>query len=435
MLPKDENTPDFLAQAGQIREILGQGKLSSADYRRYLNRKPNDTAQREEAIFALAENTRKGGDAHKAIKLLSDHRKLLSKSGRVHADATAAVLYAQTGQHENAAGLLKKAKRGYSKSMQKSSPEARDAVAAAAYALIQPSFKDYQNLQLRKGLDNKVVKKKSQLLANLEKQYQEVINYQSPDWALKACFQMAQINDEFARFLQEAPLPKLAPEQKQQYRTLVAQKAAGYNKKAEQYRQTSAQLAAKWEICDPDLIAYTQTKPGGDGGATGSFSPRRAHKPLELETLADQVLNPLHGELLQKPDTYRARLRLAEVYLQRGDFAQALLAAQDALEKTPKSAQKLRAHCLNTIGVCRLYLGEDRLAHQELKQALAVDKHQAAAKINLAGLLKHYGYDKKAQSLLVGVNIPRGGDANTGVIHPRAGELFYVSKKVSQKTQ
>jgi Tfp pilus assembly protein PilF len=95
----------------------------------------------------------------------------------------------------------------------------------------------------------------------------------------------------------------------------------------------------------------------------------------------------------------------------------------------------MRAHCLNTIGVCRLYLGEDRLAHQELKAALAVDKHQAAAKINLAGLLKHYGYDKKAQSLLAGVSAPQGGDPSMGVIHPRAGELFYVSKKVSQKTQ
>jgi tetratricopeptide (TPR) repeat protein len=308
-------------------------------------------------------------------------------------------------------------------------------IAAADYASIQPLQKQYQNLQLGKVLDNGVVKNKSKLLAKLEKEYQAVINYQSPDWALKACFQMAQINDEFARFLLEAPLPKLAPEQKKQYRTLVAQKAAGYQKKADQYRRTSATLAAKWEVCDPDMKAYTQVKPGGATDNIGLFSARRADKALELETLADQVLKPLHSELLRKPDTHRTRLRLAEAYLQRGDFAQALLAAQYALEKTPKSDKKMRANCLNTIGVCRLYLGEDRQAHQELKEAISIDKQQVAAKINLAGLLKHYGYNKKAQSLLVGVNAPQSSDPSMGVIHPRAGELFYVSKKVSQNSQ
>jgi cellulose synthase operon protein C len=435
LLPEDNNTRDFLAQAGQIRDILGQGKLSSADYKRYLNRNPGDQTQREEAIFTLAQNARESGDAHAAIKMLFDHRKMLSDAGQVRADASVAVLYAQTGQYKNAASQLKKAQKKYSKAIGKSSSEARDAVAAATYATIQPLQKQYQDLQLGKKLDNGVVKKKSKLLTNLEQQYQNVINYQSPDWALKACFQMAQINDEFARFLLEAPSPKLAPEQKKQYRTLVAQKADGYRKKADQYRQTSAALATKWEVCDPDLSAYTQVKSGSATASVGSFSARRSDKALELETLDDQVLKPLHNELLHKPETRRIRLRLAEVYLQRGDFAQALLAAQYALQKTPKSDKKMRASCLNTIGVCRLYLGEDRLAHQEFKEAVSIDKQQVAAKINLAGLLKHYGYNAKAQSLLVGVNAPQGSDPDMGVIHPRAGELFYVSKKVSQKSQ
>lgn len=435
ILPKHENTRDFLAQAGQIRSILGQGKLSSADYRRYLNRQPTDQNLREEAIFALVDNTSKGGEAHTAIKLLSDYRKLLSKSGRVRADATAAALYAQTGQYKNADSLLKKAKKGYSKGMQKSAPQARDALAAGAYAAVQPLQKSYQNLQLKKTLDNAVVKKKSKLLAKLEKAYQDVLNYQSPDWALKACFQMAQVNDEFAGFLSAAPLPKLAPEQKEQYKALVAQKAASYTQKADQYRQTSAKLARKWEVCDPELAPYTQTQKGDGTGGPGNFSPRRADKALALETLSDDVLSPLHSQLLKKPDTYGARMRLSATYLQHGDFAQALLAAQDALEKAPKSDKKTRANCHNIIGVCRLYLGEDRLAHQELKQALAVNKQQVAAKINLAGLLKHYGYTKKAQDLLIGVSAPKGSASTTGVIHPRAGELFYVSKKVSQKTQ
>jgi tetratricopeptide (TPR) repeat protein len=434
VLPEDENTRDFLAQAGQIRDVLGQGKLSSADYQRYLNRRPADQTQREEAIFALAENARSGGDAHTAIKLLFDHRKLLSKTGRVRADATAAVLYAQTGQYKNASRQLRKAQKAYSKAIGKSNPDARDAVAAATYSTLQPLQKQYQNLQLKKVLDNGIVKKKSKLLTRLEKEYQAVINYQSPDWALKACFQMAQVNDEFARFLLKAPLPKLAPEQKEQYRALVAQKADGYRKKADQYRRTSATLANKWEVCDPDLSAYTQARADSAKTNVGRFSARRADKALELETLDDQVLNPLHSELLHKPETRHTRLRLAKAYLQRGDFAQALLAAQYALEKTPKSDKKMRANCLNTIGVCRLYLGEDRLAHQELKQAIAMDKKQVAARINLAGLLKHYGYTQKARSLLIGVNAPKGNDPGMGVIHPRAGELFYVSKKVSQKS-
>lgn len=435
VLPKNENTRDFLAQAGQIRGILGQGKLSSTDYKSYLSRQPSDQNLREDAVFALVENTSKGGEAHAAIKLLSDYRKLLSNSGRVRADATAAVLYAQTGQYKNADKLLKRAKKEYSKKMQQSSPMARDAVAAGAYAVVQPLQKRYQSLQMKKKLDNGVVKQKSKLLASLEKEYQQVINYQSPDWALKACFQMAQVNDEFARFLSEAPLPKLAPEQKEQYRTLVAQKAAGFTQKADQYRQTSAKLARKWEVCDPELAPYTQTQKGSGASSPGHFSPRRADKALALETLSDETLKPLHSQLLKKPDTHGARVRLAETYLQHGDFAQALLAAQDVLDKASKSDKTTRAQCLNTIGVCHLYMGEDRLAHQDLKQALALNKQQVAAKINLAGLLKHYGYTKKAQNLLVGVSAPQGSDTTAGVIHPRAGELFYVSKKVSQKTQ
>ena len=81
--------------------------------------------------------------------------------------------------------------------------------------------------------------------------------FKAPTWALKACFRANELNREFADFLLNSPVPsELNTEERQQYKTLIQQKAQAYVDKADQYLKTCVQMAHKWEICDPKLYGY-----------------------------------------------------------------------------------------------------------------------------------------------------------------------------------
>ena len=130
--------------------------------------------------------------------------------------------------------------------MAQSDVDLKDAVAQMDYNNVKRTSGRYFNLQLKGRLDDKIVAAKKKQLEKLEKGYQRVLKYQSPPWALRACYRMAELNQEFARFLKESPIPALSPEQKKQYVQLLDKKAQQYSKKAEKYYQTCLQLAHKW---------------------------------------------------------------------------------------------------------------------------------------------------------------------------------------------
>ena len=86
----------------------------------------------------------------------------------------------------------------------------------------------------------------------------------------------------------------------------------------------------------------------------------------------------------------------------------------------------------NTLGVSWLYLGEDELARDAFKQALAQNTANAAARINLAGLYHYYGHEGSAERLYGEITAKVTKDSIKGRIHPRAGDMYYAKHKITK---
>ena len=269
----------------------------------------------------------------------------------------------------------------------------------------------------------------------IEKGYNEVIRYKSPKWALAACYGSYEINREFARFLTEAPVPNLAPEQREQYIQIIQQKAGAYTAKADQYLQTCVKQAHNWEVCDPDLTRYfiNSTDRSEKLRGVDSFSEASPSSEIDVQCLRDETLKGLHYTLMQDPENTETLLSLAEAYMEKGDHRHAILIAQKILRELEDKNIMVKAETYNILGVSYLYVGEDKTAKDAFKKAIATDPENIGAKINLAGLLQHYSHTDKANTIyetLPGNSIV---DDLGGLIHPRAKELYHVHSRISKK--
>ena len=129
----------------------------------------------------------------------------------------------------------------------------------------------------------------------------------------------------------------------------------------------------------------------------------------------------LYHQLIKSPDDGHLNFKLAKVYLKHGDYRQAALVAKNALAKLDSGQRRLKAHLLNLLGLAHLYSGRDPLAKETFKQALEADRGLASARINLAGLYRHYGHGEKAAELL---NQTSTVDLDPEGIHPRLGAVY-----------
>ncbi len=276
---------------------------------------------------------------------------------------------------------------------------------------------------------------KKKQLETLEKNYQKILQYQSPPWALRACYRMAEINREFARFLKNSPLPTLTPEQKKQYVEILDQKARQYTDKADTYSKTCLKLARKWKICDPQLIGFVRIN-GLDADperTVKSFAGINRSVEISAQSLKDPSFRDLHHQLIQQPENMLPMLELADVYLEQGDYRQASLVAQHVANKATGKQPEVVSQIQNTLGVSWLYLGEDELARDAFEHALKQNSANEAARINLAGLYHYYGHEGKAERLYGLITASGTKDSIKGQIHPRAGDMYYANHKITQK--
>jgi Tfp pilus assembly protein PilF len=304
-----------------------------------------------------------------------------------------------------------------------------------AYHFVHQKYGEYSSLKLNDQIDNKIAAKKAKLLEDLEKGYQSVMNYKSPDWGLVACYRSYEVNKEFSEFLKKSPLPDLTPEEKKQYSDLIRQKAEEYNKKADQYLKTCIELAHKWEICDPKLAAFFNKAFNSDAVKSDlhCFSGSGSSIEIASRSLNDQKLKSLHGSLIQNPDNKEILAELSEVYIKKGDFRQALLITQNTLSEMKEQKGAITARFYNNLGISQLYIGNDVLAKEAFKKALDIDSESIGAKINLAGLYSYYGHTAKAAKIYGSLPKSDKLDKLEEIIHPRARELYYVQSRISKE--
>ncbi len=430
--PGHKSSADFLSQAAKIRESFGQYEMANSHYQALLNHPSYGKKDQEEIVFNIVRNALKTNNYEEALSILKSRYASLGSTGKINADATMAWIYSTKNENGNAKGYYTNALKSYEKGLGKKDPAMNDAVARMVFTEVNRLEGSYYQLKLEGTIDNAIVKQKSDLLTGLEKQYEQVINYQSPEWALKACYQTALLNFEFARFLKDAPLPELTEEEKKAYIAAINEKASGYTKKGDQYMDTCAELSKKWEICDPQMVAYYRPEYRSDTQAKTFkiFNGRVSDSQMGKESFSDQQLRLLYDTLYSKSEQFVSLMALSKAYLNKRDFGQAILVTRSMMENIPDKDKRVEATLYTILGVCHLYMGEDNLARDEFKQALKLDKNSTEAKINLAGLYSYYGHKDKAMAIKT--EIDASEISSSELIHPKAKEYYYADMRTTK---
>jgi len=431
--PKHKSIPDFLSQAGKIREGLGQYKLANLNYKRLLNHPSYAKKDTEEIIFTMAGNALKIANPDGAERILKNKYMDLGSTGKIRADATLSWFNFNKKKYKDAYHYFKRAARSYNRALGRQHPEMNDAVARMVYTETRLAEDKYLSLRLGGKIDNKIVKQKTDMLTDLEKRYEKVINYQSTQWALKACYQTALLNYEFANFLKNAPLPELSDEQKSAYIAAINEKASGYQKNGDQYMETCTILSKKWEICDPGMVAYYL--PGYEYDTPSEFSTFNGtvlSSTVGKEGLHDQRLKAIYDSLFNDSEDFNTLMELAKAYVEKKDFGQAMLVVRNIMDKVPENDHVSEARLYTILGVCHLYTGKDQVARDEFKHAVKLDKASIEARVNLVGLYSYYGHKEKAEAVKAGIK-SNGNITSSVLIHPKAGEYYYDDIRISQK--
>jgi tetratricopeptide (TPR) repeat protein len=420
--PDHENAGEFLVQAAQIRKRLGQHDLSYKDYHKVLSRFQKNTAKKEEIIFAMTDNFEQMGKVKNAIAFLKKKRKDLTKAGKIKADALLSVYYFKKGNVTESSRYQKRAKKAYRNEYGKKDIQLRDLIAQSSYHALDKKNTEFMKIQLRSRLDDKIVAAKLKRLEQLEKGYLDITSYQSPEWVLKALYRAYEANNEFGRFLKEAPLPELSPAEAKQYLKIVNDKAKQYVDKADQYLKTLREFGHKWEITDPDLVKYFSSSE--NLRKVSFFSELHSLAKIGKEFLHDKELKNLHDVLMKHPEDINTLLSLSRAYFDRGDYGQSVLIAQKAINDIQGQKDLLKASMYNIIGLSQLHTVNDRAAKNAFKKALEIDPRNIGVKINLAGLYQHYGHHDKAKNMYE--SLPNMGlvENSKDLIHPKAKEFY-----------
>jgi len=72
------------------------------------------------------------------------------------------------------------------------------------------------------------------------------------------------------------------------------------------------------------------------------------------------------------------------------------LTAKNVLPKLSGDEGHLKARLFNVLGLTHLYCGHDSLAKESFRRALEADDRLDEARVNLAGIYRHYGHHEKA---------------------------------------
>ncbi|MFQ5560456.1 MAG: tetratricopeptide repeat protein, partial [Nitrospinota bacterium] len=381
-LPNHTNTPDFLLKAAQIRETLGEYRKVNKNYE-ILLRSPllKDPDKQTQIIFALANSVKETGDLDYEYKLLMDTKPYLSEPARVKADAMIADYYFEKRMMRTAKEYTKKVKSAFNSRVARRDQSIKALVAKLAYSSLELQYKKYMKISMGDRVEKSVVKAKSDQLKELEKGYLEVIKYQSPEWALAACYRSFEINNDFARFISESPVASyMSGDVRAKYLKVVARKAETFRKKGEEYQQTCAEQVHKWEMTDPRLVKYyfSPDELSDQAKDFDYFSGETRLAEISEEFLENETLTALHSKLLKEPGDFQSLFSLALAYAQSSDYRQAILIARKLIDEAGEEDTHLKAAALNAVGVFYLYIRDDNRARDSFKKALEISPESIA---------------------------------------------------------
>jgi TolA-binding protein len=258
---------DALYNAALLRESLGQYSQAVANYVKYIKHFP-DAKDVPDLFYKIGMIYERQAQWRKADRVWEAYPKKYadrSTPGRL-----LAVLY----KHTMAIRKLSKGKdiskeldlivEKYNKLDEKvRNEEARLAVAHARFLQVEKEYLDYVNLKL--VLPPRTLKrnllKKIELRPKLEKKYEEIISFADPDYSIASLVRIAQLSQNLAVSMMEAPVPAgLTPEQQDIYIEELQKMALPLEEKAINFLRKAIEVSHgkglynSWTLKSQDLL-------------------------------------------------------------------------------------------------------------------------------------------------------------------------------------
>ena len=213
---------DALFNAGLLRQALGENAKAIQHYQEYARkfRERKDAPDVAFNIGVVHENT---GDEGPAYKAFVDYARTYRSTGKrvIEAWTRAGRLSLQLGQYRRARDELATAQKLWKAASGAEKKAGTIWAAEARYHEGELLFREYEKITLDvpPAKLERALKAKAKLLAQAEKVYASVIEYNELKWATAALYRVGQIYDGFAESLINAPTPKNLPaDQQQAYR-------------------------------------------------------------------------------------------------------------------------------------------------------------------------------------------------------------------------
>ncbi|MGE0868234.1 MAG: tol-pal system YbgF family protein [Kofleriaceae bacterium] len=245
---------DALFNAGVLRQALGQNKEAIAHYQEYA-KKFRDRKDAIDVAFNIGVVYENAGDEAQAYKAYADYSRTYRSSGKRIVEA-----HTRAGRMSFRAGQLKRAKDDFIAAQRlwkglsgKDKAAATPWAAEARYHEGELIFRAFEKvtLDVKPSQLEKALKAKSRLLADAEKTYLSVVDYQDLKWATAALYRVGQVYDGFAESLVNASTPKgLTPEQAQAYRDALDVYVVDIQSKAVELFATGYQKAIQMQVYD-----------------------------------------------------------------------------------------------------------------------------------------------------------------------------------------
>ncbi|MEJ7602715.1 MAG: tetratricopeptide repeat protein [Kofleriaceae bacterium] len=246
--------PDALFNAGLLRQALGQNKEAIAHYQEYA-KKFRERKDAPDVAFNIGVVHESSGDEGPAYKAYAEYARTYRSSGKrvIEAWTRAGRMSFKLGQLRRAKEELVTAQKLWKAASGKDKAAGTTWAAEARYIEGELIFREYEKvtLDVKPAQLEKALKLKSKLLADAEKTYVSVVEYQDLKWATAALYRVGQVYDGFAESLVNAATPKGLPaDQAQAYRDALDGYVVQIQDKAVELFSTGYQKAIQMQVYD-----------------------------------------------------------------------------------------------------------------------------------------------------------------------------------------
>ncbi len=279
---KGQKAADALFNAGVLRQALGQYDKAVAHYKAYAKTYPSHK-DAPDVAFNIGVVYQEAGQEGPAFKAFDDYTKTYRSTGKriIEAHVRAGLMSLTLGQTKRAKDDFATAQALYKRAGKDDQKAGKAWAAQARYNEGELIFRQYEKvtLDVPPAKLEKALKSKSKLLAEAEKVYTSVVDYQDLKWATAALYRVAQVYDGFAESLVNASTPKgLSQAEQDAYREALDVYVVNIQAKAVELFKAGYTKAISMQVYDEYTAKIREALGRLDGG---NYPPERESRSKE----------------------------------------------------------------------------------------------------------------------------------------------------------